>query len=98
MIPLLLVGVLELALAAQVQRVTLELDVDIVGIDLRQLDLQHDAVVVLENVDERRPAAACALGFFVGLLEVLVEELVPHLLHRFTKRVVPHDEHLNPPR
>src|SRR5438105_1292144 len=86
-IPLLLVGVLELALAAQGQRVALELDVDIVGIDLRQLDLQRDAFAVLEDVDERRPAAAGAVGFFVGLLEVLVEQLVPHLLHRFTKRL-----------
>jgi len=29
---------------------------------------------------------------------VLVEKLVPHLLHRFTKRIVPNDVHLNPPR
>src|SRR2546425_6820665 len=41
-IPLLLVGVLELALAAQGERVALEPDVDVVGIDLRQLDLQRD--------------------------------------------------------
>src|SRR2546425_747567 len=97
-IPLLLVGVLELALAAHGERVALEPDVDIVGIDLRQLDLQRDALAVLEDVDEGRPAAAGAVGFFVGLLEVLVEQLVPHLLHRFTKRIIPDDRHLNPPR
>src|SRR2546430_17520954 len=50
-IPLLLVGVLELALAAQGQRVAFELDVDIVGIDLRLLDLQRDALDVLDAVD-----------------------------------------------
>jgi len=27
-----------------------------------------------------------------------MEKLVPHLLHRFTKRIVPDDGHLNPPR
>jgi hypothetical protein len=32
-----------------------------------------DALVVLEDVDERRPAGARALGFLVGLLEVLVD-------------------------
>src|SRR6266446_7465288 len=62
-IPLLLVGILELSLAAQGQRVALDLDVDIVGIDLRQLDLQRDALAVLEDVDERRPAAAGGVGF-----------------------------------
>jgi hypothetical protein len=79
-IALSLVGVLELALAAQGQRVAFELDVDVVGIDLRQLDLQRDALAVLEDVDEWRPGAACVLGFFaagVRLLEVLMEELVP---------------------
>src|SRR2546426_5095543 len=54
-IPLLLVGVLELALAAQGERVALEPDVDIVGIDLRQLDVQRDALAVLEAVDELQP-------------------------------------------
>src|SRR5207302_8939173 len=68
-IPLLLVGILEFSLAAQGQRVALELDVDIVGIDLRQLDLQRDTLAVLEDVDERQPAAAAALCFLVGLLE-----------------------------
>src|SRR5256712_6012190 len=73
MIPLLPIEVLELALAAQGQRVALELDVDVAGIDLWQLNFQRDALAVLEDVDERRPAAGCALGFFVGLLEVLVK-------------------------
>src|ERR1700682_645655 len=76
-----LCGVLELALAAQGERVALELDVDVVGIDLGQLDLQRDALAVLEDVDERRPGAACVLGLGflaagVRLLELLMEELV----------------------
>jgi len=70
-IPFLLVDVLELTLSTQGKGVALKLDVDVVGVDLGQLDLQRDALAVLEDIDERRPAAACALGFFVRLFEML---------------------------
>src|SRR5207248_1912560 len=52
---------LELALAAHGEGVVLDVQVDVVRVDLGQLDLQGDAVGVLEHVDQRRPGAGEAL-------------------------------------
>src|SRR3954466_6201125 len=86
-----LVGVLELALAAQGQRVPFELDVDVARGDLGQLDLQGNALLIFENVHQRRPGRRRGADLFAsvhGLVEMLVEELAVKL-----KRVVSSDEH-----
>src|SRR6202048_663670 len=60
-IALLLVGPLELAFAAQLQDVSLDLDVDVTRNDLGQVELQRDALAVLEDVRGRAPGGDKAL-------------------------------------
>src|SRR5438067_2841369 len=91
-----LVGVLELALAAQRQRVALELDVDVVGVDLGQLDLQGDALFVFENVHQRRPGGGCGADL-VGAIHRLVEMLVEQLVAKLHEWIISSDDHGNLP-
>src|SRR5205823_13954429 len=92
-----LVGVLELALAAQQQRVALELDVDVVGGDLGQLDLQGDALFILEDVHQRRPGIARLAADLFGGIQWLGEMLVEELVAKLQERIVSRDAHWNLP-
>src|SRR3954464_5700048 len=51
LVPVLRLGLLELALAAQGQRVVLDVEIDLGSLDFGQLDLEGHAIGVLEDID-----------------------------------------------
>src|SRR5207245_7453997 len=77
-----LVLVLQLALALQSERVALDLNLDVLRLDFRQLRLERDAFRILEDVDQRRPgrhhrllvlAAAATVGGVEGAKELVLQ-------------------------
>src|SRR5207253_6828940 len=84
-----LLGLLQLALAANRQLVRLDLDVDILRVHLGQLHLQRDRIGVLEDVDRGRPRGGetALLARGVRLAEGL-EQLVLQP-EQVAERVVP---------
>src|SRR5207247_4077834 len=98
-VALLLDLVVELALAAEGQHAVLDPDVHVLGVHSRQLGLEHDVAVLLEDVDRGRPAPERPLLLVArgmgGAAEGLVEQAVHAALDRdqVTERFPANDCH-----